>query len=84
MPDPAAHPTASGGPAAPTPAELEGLRPLVRRLRPLVRRLVLDANEVDDVLQEVWLAGQRGLAGIATGAPRPGPAGAGEFPRRRR
>jgi RNA polymerase sigma factor (sigma-70 family) len=70
MPDPAAHPTASGGPAAPTPAELEGLRPLVRRLRPLVRRLVLDANEVDDVLQEVWLAGQRGLAGIATGARR--------------
>lgn len=48
---------------SPTPEELE-------QLRPLVRRLVWDASEVDDVLQEVWLAGQRGLAGIAAGARR--------------
>ncbi|MHC4375643.1 MAG: RNA polymerase sigma factor [Planctomycetota bacterium] len=47
----------------PTPDELE-------HLRPLVRRLVWDPSEVDDVLQEVWLAGQRGLAGIAAGARR--------------
>lgn len=56
-------PPARAAALPPTPDELE-------HLRPLVRRLVWDPSEVDDVLQEVWLAGRRGLAGIAAGARR--------------